>query len=207
MKKAPSTILATAGITVGLLGFALPASASTAVFQPGNGPSTPASNPIKAPWPVDTTKGPDPVKTTQSPGPVKTTQGPDPVKTTQGPDPIKAPWPVHTAKAPDPIKTTEVPWPVHTTKGPQPPPPNGDHHGKPPYKGYPAPKPAPKQVCHRVPGPPHLTAQEKKLPSWQQPKHGSAIKCTTVKPVHHNPPPPPHKVPAPKKHHPWYWPF
>lgn len=29
MKKAPSTILATAGITVGLLGFALPASAAT----------------------------------------------------------------------------------------------------------------------------------------------------------------------------------
>src|SRR6201995_5466705 len=30
MKKAPSTILATAGLTVGMLGFALPASAATA---------------------------------------------------------------------------------------------------------------------------------------------------------------------------------
>jgi hypothetical protein len=199
MKKAPSTILATAGITVGLLGVALPATAST-----GIGP-----NPITVPDPVHTTKVPWPVQTTKVPGPVQTTKVPGPVQTTKAPGPVqttKAPGPVQTTKGPWPVQTTKAPGPVQTTKTPKyPGKPKGYHPGK-PGKGHPAPKP--KEVCHRVyTKAPHLTAQEqKKHPSWQQPKEGYVIKCTTVKPavkkpVHHGPPPH-HKAPA--KKHPWW---
>jgi hypothetical protein len=50
MKKAPSTILATAGITVGLLGVALPASAATTAPSPHHPitfPTGPATYPTK----------------------------------------------------------------------------------------------------------------------------------------------------------------
>ena len=48
MKKAPSTILATAGLTVGMLGFALPASAAT---SPGTTPN-PVHTGLKTPPPI-----------------------------------------------------------------------------------------------------------------------------------------------------------
>ncbi len=185
MKKAPSTILATAGITVGLLGVALPASASVTAHQ--------YTNPTKTGLPI-----PIPTKT-GLPIPIPTKTGlPIPIPTKTG---LPIPIPTKTG-LPTPTKTGH---PGPPTKGGHPGKPKGYHPGK-PGTGHPAPKP--KEVCHRVyTKAPHLTAQEqKKHPSWQQPKEGYVVKCTTVKPavkkpVHHGPPPH-HKAPA--KKHPWW---
>ena len=49
MKKAPSTILATAGLTVGMLGFALPAGAATAAPSPQHPITLPTGQPTSHP--------------------------------------------------------------------------------------------------------------------------------------------------------------
>jgi hypothetical protein len=181
MKKAPSTILAAAGITAGLLGFALPASASTAAHHP--------HGPQPAPFPVITTHTPGPINTTHAPGPFKTSHGPRPIKTTYKPGPINT-----TAKAPQlpppPKKGHKPP----SGQGHQPPPrkghtPRPGQGHQPPFKHGHTSAPKPKQVCHRVPVTP------KKTRSWEKPKTVYTVKCTPVKPTMVK------KAPAPPKHH------
>src|SRR6202789_3100 len=93
MKKAPSTILATAGLTVGMLGFALPASAATAVtpnpiITPGGGFKTPPpGGGFKTPPPGGGTQTPPPGGGTKTPPPGGGTKTPPPGGGTQTPPP------------------------------------------------------------------------------------------------------------------------
>ena len=222
MKKAPSTILATAGLTVGMLGFALPASAATAVtpnpiITPGGGFKTPPpGGGTQTPPPGGGTKTPPPGGGTQTPPPGGGTKTPPPGGGTKTPPPDKGGsggkggfgGGKGGGQGGDSGKGGSG-GKGGFGGGKTPP----KHHPRPVQ--HPKPKPKPTPICHpQAPKPKYpvkpigynkgsnkYKEYTAAVYSWEHPKSGHTVKCDP-KPVKH-PAPPKHPVkhPAPPKHH------
>lgn len=225
MKKAPSTILATAGLTVGMLGFALPASAAT---TPGTTPN-PVHTGLKTPPPIlgggaggqgggaggtggfgGTGGGTKTGGGTGGTGGVGGTGGTKTgggtggtgggTKTGGGTGGVGGAGGSAGGGTKSGGGTKGSGGKGGFGGGKTPP----KHHPKPVYHPKPKPKPAP--TCHPQPKPPVKPLEYNKhsnkdkgyttaLYSWQHPKSGHIVKCDP-KPVKH-----PVKHPAPPKHH------
>jgi hypothetical protein len=228
MKKAPSTILATAGLTVGMLGFALPAGAATAAPSPHNPITLPTGHPttpVTLPTGHPTTPVTLPTGHPTTPVTLPTGHPTTPVTLPTGhpTTPVTLPTGHPTTPVTQPTgHPTKPSRPVgHPTKPADPgyPGKGGVGGGKTPPKQHPKPlqhpKPKPTATCHPQapkPKPPakpigynkgsnKYKAYTAALYSWEHPKSGHTVKCDP-KPVKH-PAPVKHPVkhPAPSKHH------
>lgn len=187
MKKAPSTILATAGLTVGMLGFALPASAATSVtpiVTPAPpvvpiGTHTPPTGTHTPPTGINTPPTGTHMPPTGTHTPPTGTYTP-PTGGSQTPPKRHRPEPGPTQHHPKPVYHPKPTPTCHPQPKPKPPvKPIGYNKGSNKYKGY-------------------TTA----LYSWEHPKWGHIVKCDP-KPVKHpvkHPASPKHHHHAPKKH-------
>ena len=189
MKKAPSTILATAGVTVGLLGFALPASAATTA---ATSHSVRAAGQVPGPRPTGRPTGPVTIPTGRPTG--------------RPTGPVTIPTGRPTSRPTNPVKPPTKPGRPDKPGRPG----KSGHPGKPVNK-----QPKPKPICHPQAPKPKYPAKPigynkgsnkykeytAAVYSWEHPKSGHIVKCDP-KPVKH-PAPPKHPVkhPAPPKHH------